>query len=188
MEGAGKATESSRSRSAAAGFRNHPHRARHGADRGILVKVDQVVEPLAVAKILKAIVERRSPAWSFWAAGDRRRLQPDRPDAGGLARLAARHLRVEAGRRRRQLLVTRESMAACSGQAQVTRHRHDRSALTSRATPAAEHHEGQEEPIDEKSPADYGVDVAPRLEVVKTSEPPAAGAPRSARSPSSSPN
>src|SRR5246500_1071503 len=32
-----------------------------GADRGILVKVDQTVEPLAVAKILKAIVEAEKP-------------------------------------------------------------------------------------------------------------------------------
>jgi electron transfer flavoprotein beta subunit len=32
-----------------------------GADRGILVKTDQPTEPLAVAKILKAIVERESP-------------------------------------------------------------------------------------------------------------------------------
>src|ERR1043165_326302 len=27
-----------------------------GADRGILVKVDQIVEPLAVAKLLKAVI------------------------------------------------------------------------------------------------------------------------------------
>ncbi len=32
-----------------------------GADRGILVQVDADVEPLAVAKILKAIVEKESP-------------------------------------------------------------------------------------------------------------------------------
>src|SRR5215212_345032 len=32
-----------------------------GADRGILVKTDQPVEPLAVAKILKKIVERDGP-------------------------------------------------------------------------------------------------------------------------------
>src|SRR4051794_8076729 len=32
-----------------------------GADRGILVKTDQSVEPLAVAKILKKIVEQESP-------------------------------------------------------------------------------------------------------------------------------
>ena len=32
-----------------------------GADRGILVKVDGVVEPLAVAKILKGIAEAEQP-------------------------------------------------------------------------------------------------------------------------------
>ena len=32
-----------------------------GADRGILVRTDETVEPLAVAKILKAIVERETP-------------------------------------------------------------------------------------------------------------------------------
>src|SRR5437762_2522533 len=32
-----------------------------GADRGILVKTDQIVEPLAVAKILKKIIEQESP-------------------------------------------------------------------------------------------------------------------------------
>jgi electron transfer flavoprotein beta subunit len=32
-----------------------------GADRGILVKTDQTVEPLAVAKILKVVVEQESP-------------------------------------------------------------------------------------------------------------------------------
>ena len=32
-----------------------------GADRGILVKTDQTTEPLAVAKILKKLVEKESP-------------------------------------------------------------------------------------------------------------------------------
>src|SRR6266481_8310326 len=32
-----------------------------GADRGILVKTDETVEPLAVAKLLKALVEREKP-------------------------------------------------------------------------------------------------------------------------------
>jgi electron transfer flavoprotein beta subunit len=30
----------------------------------------------------------------------------------------------------------------------------------------------KKKPIDEKTPADYSVDVKPRLEVIKTSEPP----------------
>src|SRR5215212_9204215 len=32
-----------------------------GADRGILVKTDQAVEPLGVAKLLKAVVDKESP-------------------------------------------------------------------------------------------------------------------------------
>ena len=32
-----------------------------GADRGILVKTDDLVEPLAVAKILKGIIEEENP-------------------------------------------------------------------------------------------------------------------------------
>src|SRR6202161_4571082 len=34
-----------------------------GADRGILVKTDQMVEPLAVAKLLKAIVDAEQPGF-----------------------------------------------------------------------------------------------------------------------------
>ena len=30
----------------------------------------------------------------------------------------------------------------------------------------------KKKPIDEKSPADYGVDIAPKLKVLKVSEPP----------------
>jgi electron transfer flavoprotein beta subunit len=52
-----------------------PRRARQirtalamGADRGILVKTDATVEPLAVAKILKAWSSRRSPISSSWAS------------------------------------------------------------------------------------------------------------------------
>ena len=62
-----------------------------GADRGILVKTDGEVEPLAVAKILKAICRSgKARARDHRQAGDRRRFQPDRPDAGGAAGLAAR--------------------------------------------------------------------------------------------------
>jgi electron transfer flavoprotein beta subunit len=36
-----------------------------GADRGILVKADGIIEPLAVAKILKKIVEKENPDLVF---------------------------------------------------------------------------------------------------------------------------
>ena len=61
-----------------------------GADRGILVETAVEVQPLAVAKVLKAIVAKEQPeARHHGQAGDRRRFQPVGPDAGGAARLAA---------------------------------------------------------------------------------------------------
>ena len=72
-----------------------------GADRGILVKADGNVEPLAVAKILKAIVDEEKPGLVILgkqAIDDDQ--QPDRPDAGGAARLVAGDLRLQARSRR----------------------------------------------------------------------------------------
>ena len=54
-----------------------------GADRGILVKAEGNVEPLAVAKILKAIVDQEKPGLVILgkqAIDDD--CEPDRPDAG----------------------------------------------------------------------------------------------------------
>ena len=34
-----------------------------GADRGILVQTDAELQPLAVAKLLKAVVDKEQPAW-----------------------------------------------------------------------------------------------------------------------------
>jgi electron transfer flavoprotein beta subunit len=65
-----------------------------GADRAILVQTDEV-EPLAVAKILPRLRSRGTRPGHPRQAGDRRRRQPDRPDAGRAAGLAAGHLRLE---------------------------------------------------------------------------------------------
>ena len=73
-----------------------------GADRAILIKAEGTVEPLAVAKLLKGVIEAEGArARHPRQAGDRRRRQPDRPDAGGAARLEPGDLRLEdrAGRR-----------------------------------------------------------------------------------------
>jgi electron transfer flavoprotein alpha/beta subunit len=39
-----------------------------GADRAILVETDAELQPLAVAKLLKAVVEKEKPDLSFWAS------------------------------------------------------------------------------------------------------------------------
>ena len=119
-----------------------------GADRGILVKADGVAEPLAVAKILKAIDGRRKARpHHHGQAGDRRRLQPDRSDAGGSARLAAGHVRVQGGDRRRSAAGdARSRWRTADRQAQDAGDRHHRSAAERAALRvAAQHHEGEEE-------------------------------------------
>ena len=120
-----------------------------GADRAILVETDEELQPLAVAKLLKALVEKEAAAAGHpRQAGDRRRLQPDRPDARRAAGLAAGDLRLEGRDRRRQKpTVTREvdgGLETIVDQAAGGRHHRpapERAALRD----AAEHHEGEEE-------------------------------------------
>jgi len=46
-----------------------------GADRAVLVEIDAELQPLAVAKLLKAICQKDRRGWSSWASSDRRRRQ-----------------------------------------------------------------------------------------------------------------
>ena len=119
-----------------------------GADRAILVETDVELQPLAVAKLLKAIVDKEQPqSRDRWQAGDRRRCKPDR--ARCLLRWPTcrrRHLRRKSRSPTARAQVTREvdggletiSIAAA-------RSDHHRSA-TERAAlcHAAQHHEGEE--------------------------------------------
>ena len=67
-----------------------------GADRAILVECADELQPLAVAKLLKALVDKEQPRpRDPGQAGHRRRLQPDRSDAGGAGQHAAGHLRLQ---------------------------------------------------------------------------------------------
>ena len=74
-----------------------------GADRAILVKTDQSVEPLAVAKLLKRVVENEKPDLVIMG---KQAIDDDCNQSGqmlaGPARLAARHLRLEDRAQRRQ--------------------------------------------------------------------------------------
>ncbi len=123
-----------------------------GADRAILVvAADDVhtdIEPLAVAKILKAIVDEEQPGpGALRQAGHRQRHERHRPDAGGAAGLVAGDVRLGGRDRRRQRQRHprgRRRFADDQGQDADDRHRRpapERAALCL----AAEHHEGQEE-------------------------------------------
>ena len=73
-----------------------------GADRGILVKADGTVEPLAVAKILKAVVEAEKPGLVILG---KQAIDDDANQTGqmlaALLGLGAGHVRLEDRARRR---------------------------------------------------------------------------------------
>jgi electron transfer flavoprotein beta subunit len=146
-----------------------------GADRGILVKHDGPVEPLAVAKILKAIVDAEQPGLVILG---KQAIDDDSNQTGQmLAALLgwpqgtfASKVALEGD----AVSVTREvdgglQTVKLKGPAIVTT---DLRLNEPRYASLPNIMKAKKKPIDEKSPADYGVDVAPRLEVVKTVEPP----------------
>ena len=149
-----------------------------GADRAILVvaadDVNKDVEPLAVAKILKAIVDAEAPGLVI--AG-KQAIDNDMNATGQmLAALLgwpqatfASELVVEG----EKATVTREvdgglQTIAVKLPAIVTV---DLRLNEPRYASLPNIMKAKKKPLDEKTAADYGVDVAPRLAVVKTVEP-----------------
>ena len=147
-----------------------------GGDRGILVKTDANVEPLAVAKILKAITEEEQADLVILG---KQAIDDDSNQTGQmLAALLGRSQATFASEVKidgDKLEVTREVDAGL----QVIR-----VAMPSVVTVDLRLNEpryaslpnimkARKKPIDEKAPEDYGVDIAPRLTVLKTTEPPA---------------
>ena len=147
-----------------------------GADRGILVKPTTYVEPLAVAKILKAIVDEEKPDPGYSRqTGHRRRLQSDRPDAGRAARVVAGDLRLrDHPIDGSEAEVTREIDGGLQTlKVKTAVHRHHRPAPQRAALRiAAEHHEGQEKADRREKPGRLRrrCDAAP--EGLNTTEPP----------------
>jgi electron transfer flavoprotein beta subunit len=146
-----------------------------GADRGILVKTDGPTEPLAVAKILKAIAEAEQPGLIILG---KQAIDDDCNQTGQmLAALLgwpqgtfASKVVIDGS----DVLVTREvdgglQTVRLKGPAVVTT---DLRLNEPRYASLPNIMKAKKKPIDEKSPQDYGVDVKPRLEVLNTVEPP----------------
>ena len=146
-----------------------------GADRGILVQTDDAVEPLGVAKILEKIVGEESPDLVILG---KQAIDDDSNQTGQmLAALLgwpqgtfASEVKAEGGKTH----VTREvdgglQTVALEGPAIVTT---DLRLNEPRYASLPNIMKAKKKPIDEKTPADYGVDIAPRLSVVKVTEPP----------------
>jgi len=145
-----------------------------GADRGILVKTDGAVEPLAVAKILKAVVAQESPQLVILG---KQAIDDDSNQTGQM--LAALlgwpqgtfAFKVNLGEG--SVDVTREvdgglQTLGLTLPAILTT---DLRLNEPRYASLPNIMKAKKKPLDETSPEALGVDVAPRLKVVRTVEP-----------------
>ncbi len=145
-----------------------------GADRAILIETDETVEPLAVAKLLKGVVEAEAPGLVIVG---KQAIDDDSNQTGqmlaallgwGQATFASK---LELGADK--ATVTREVDGGLQTidvklPAIVTT---DLRLNEPRYASLPNIMKAKKKPLDKKAPADFGVDVAPRLKVLKTEEP-----------------
>src|SRR5579859_6418883 len=145
-----------------------------GADRGILVKVDGIIEPLAVAKILKGIVAAEAPRLVILG---KQAIDDDCNQTGQmLAALLgwpqgtfASKVTIEGG----SVEVTREidgglERLSLTLPAIITT---DLRLNEPRYASLPNIMKAKKKPLDSTTPADLGVDPAPRLTTIKVEEP-----------------
>jgi electron transfer flavoprotein beta subunit len=145
-----------------------------GADRGILVKADTVVEPLAVAKILKNIAAEEQPGLIILG---KQAIDDDSNQTGQMlaallgwsqGTFASKVVLADDG-----VEVTREvdgglQTVTLKLPAIVTT---DLRLNEPRYASLPNIMKAKKKQIAEKTPADYGVDISPRVKVLKTVEP-----------------
>jgi len=146
-----------------------------GADRGIHIVTDEAVEALGVAKLLAAVVGEENPDIVILGK------QAIDDDANQTGQMLAALLDWPQGTFASELTVD-------GGSIKVTREIDGGLQTLSMNTPAIittdlrlnepryaslpNIMKAKRKPIDAKAPGDYGVDIAPRLTVVKVTEPP----------------
>ncbi|MCA3221103.1 MAG: electron transfer flavoprotein subunit beta/FixA family protein [Burkholderiales bacterium] len=147
-----------------------------GADRGILLETDVELQPLAVAKLLQAIVDKEKPDLLILG---KQAIDDDANQTGqmlaaltGMAQgTFASKVRIEGGR----AIVTREvdgglETVTLRLPAVITS---DLRLNEPRYVTLPNIMKAKKKPIETLKPADLGVDVAPRLKTLKVTEPPA---------------
>ncbi|WP_024816554.1 electron transfer flavoprotein subunit beta/FixA family protein [Methylopila sp. 73B] len=146
-----------------------------GGDRGVLVKVDGPVEPLAVAKILVKLVEQEQPGLVIMGK------QAIDDDCNQTGQMLAALLGWPQGTFASKVAPDADGVSVTrevDGGLQTVRLKLPAIVTTDlrlnepRYASLPNIMKAKKKPIDEKSAADLGVDVTPRLQVVKTSEPP----------------
>jgi electron transfer flavoprotein beta subunit len=145
-----------------------------GADRAILVETDDIVEPLAVAKILKGVADAEQPGLILVG---KQAIDDDSNQTGqmlaalmGIAQATfASHIEVSAAKAKvirevdgglQTIEVKLPAVVTCDLRLNEPRYASLPNIM-----------KAKKKPLDKKSPADFGVDVTPRLKVLKTEEP-----------------
>ena len=146
-----------------------------GADRALLIKTDETVEPLGVAKLLKAVVGEENPDIVILG---KQAIDDDSNQTGQmLAALLGWGQGTFASKVEKDgdiLKVTREidgglQTVSLKLPAVVTT---DLRLNEPRYASLPNIMKAKKKPLDVKEPGDYGVDIAPRLETLKVTEPP----------------
>ena len=146
-----------------------------GADRGILVKADGIVEPLAVAKILKKVAEEEQPGLIILGK------QAIDDDSNQTGHMLAALLGWAQGTFASKVEVDGESASVTrevDGGLETVRLKLPAIVTTDlrlnepRYASLPNIMKAKKKPIADKSASDYGVDLTAHLEILKTSEPP----------------
>ena len=145
-----------------------------GADRGILVKVDELTEPLTVAKILKGIVDAEQPGLVILGK------QAIDDDANQTGQMLSALLGWSQGTFASKVVVDGDKVKVTrevDGGLQTVELKMPAIVTTDlrlnqpRYASLPNIMKAKKKQLDEKSPADYGVEIKPRLKVLKTEEP-----------------
>ena len=145
-----------------------------GADRAILVKVDEQVEPLGVAKVLKGVVDAEQPGLVILGK------QAIDDDANQTGQMLAALLGWAQGTFASKIVIdgaTAKVTREVDGGLQTIDLKMPAIVTTDlrlnqpRYASLPNIMKAKKKPLDEKTAADYGADVKPRLKVLKTEEP-----------------
>ena len=146
-----------------------------GADRGIHVKADGIIEPLAVSKILKAVVEKEKPDLVFMGkqaidddcnqTGQMLAALLNWPQATFASKIDVKEKSLEVTREVDEGLETIEvnipAIVTCDLRLNEPRYASLPNIM-----------KAKKKPLDQMSATDLGVDTKPRIEQIKVEEPP----------------
>ena len=146
-----------------------------GADRGVLVETDAVLQPLAVAKLLKALADKEQPGLIIMgkqaidddmnATGQMLAALLDWPQGTFASRVAIEGEKLVVTREIDGGLETLELNMPCIVTTDLRLNEPRYASLPNIM-------KARKKPIETVKPADLGVDPAPRLRLVKVAEPP----------------